>query len=42
MEPRFFTAVSFSGGLAIVELGNSKWAYINRKGEFVWRSDETE
>jgi hypothetical protein len=39
IEPRFQTAVSFSGGLSIVELGNGEWAYIDKKGEFVWRSD---
>ena len=40
IEPHFASAISFSGGLAIVELGGGKWAYIDKKGNFVWKSFE--
>ncbi|MEE8043841.1 MAG: WG repeat-containing protein [Thermodesulfobacteriota bacterium] len=40
IEPQFENAVSFSGGLAIVELGGGKWGYIDKKGKLVWKSFE--
>ena len=40
IEPVFETAVSFSDGLAIVELGGGEWGYIDKKGKFVWKSLE--
>jgi hypothetical protein len=38
IEPQFKTAIKFGGGLALVEIDDKNWGYIDRKGIFVWKS----
>jgi len=40
IKPEYVTAVTFTNGLSIVELGGGEWGYIDRKGRFVWKSSE--
>jgi len=39
IEPQFDTIMRFKNGPANIEKGNRR-AYINRRGEYIWRSGQ--
>jgi WD40 repeat protein len=39
IEPQFYSAKDFRNGLARVVYARGSWGYINKDGEFVWKTD---
>jgi WD40 repeat protein len=40
IEPQFYNAKDFHNGLAFVAYSRDGWGYINKSGEFVWKTAE--